>query len=262
MSEYIEKILHTTAETKHQILNHELYRTIRTKDDLGVFMQFHVYAVWDFMSLLKSLQNQLTCVNVPWLPVGDADTRFLINEIVVGEESDVDINGIRKSHFEMYLDAMEQAGADTTSIKSFITSLRNGKSLQEAFDVANTPYAAQQFVQSTFAFINANQAHQLSAVFTFGREELIPGMFVAMINDLHRNFPDEISAFKYYLDRHIEIDGGHHSHLATSMTKNLCGTDLNKWEKATRAVEKALAMRLQLWNGALNAIKSVHLQTA
>lgn len=262
MSEHIERILHTTAEIKQQILNHELYRTIKTKDDLGVFMQFHVYAVWDFMSLLKSLQNQLTCVRVPWLPVGDADTRFLINEIVVGEESDVDMNGVRKSHFEIYLDAMEQAGADTTSIKSFISSLKNGKPLLQAFEDAKTPDAAQKFVLSTFEFINSNQAHLLSAVFTFGREELIPGMFVAMINDLHHHFPDEISAFKYYLDRHIEIDGGHHSHLATSMTKNLCGTDLNKWEEATSAVEKALEMRLQLWNGALNAIKSAKFQTA
>ena len=105
----------------NNIAHHKLYSAI---EDMRVFMQYHVYAVWDFMSLLKSLQRNLTCVNVPWFPIGDADTRYLINEIVTGEESDVDQNGIRKSHFEMYLEAMDQCGADTSGIKVLLLVYR------------------------------------------------------------------------------------------------------------------------------------------
>jgi hypothetical protein len=99
MNEQIEKIRKSIAPLREEIINHPVYSSIKDIDDLRVFMEFHVYAVWDFMSLLKTLQNNLTCTTVPWFPKGSADTRHLINEIVVGEESDIDLNGIRKSHF-------------------------------------------------------------------------------------------------------------------------------------------------------------------
>ncbi|NBP59428.1 DUF3050 domain-containing protein, partial [bacterium] len=72
------------------ILKHSLYGSLNGLDDLRAFSQVHVFAVWDFMSLLKSLQRQLTGIDIPWTPVGSASTRYLINEIVTGEESDVD----------------------------------------------------------------------------------------------------------------------------------------------------------------------------
>jgi hypothetical protein len=109
--QHISAIEKRLAPDKNRIVSHPLYPSIQRLADLQIFMEFHAYAVWDFMSLLKALQQQLTCTQVPWFPVGEADTRFLINEIVVGEEADVDANGRRMSHFEMYLAVMKQAGA-------------------------------------------------------------------------------------------------------------------------------------------------------
>jgi len=219
-------------------------------------MQYHVYAVWDFMSLLKTLQNQLTCTSVPWFPKGDADTRFLINEIVVGEEADVDPAGIRKSHFELYLDAMKQCGANTTPIEGFINALKSTGDFNQAFNLSDTPQAAREFVNYTFSIIESQKAYLQSAIFTFGREDLIPGMFISIVNDIHKTFPDSISVFKYYLERHIEIDGDHHSHLALQMTSNLCGTNKIFWEEAEKATIESLRKRIQLWDGAYAAIKS------
>ncbi|MFM6982582.1 MAG: DUF3050 domain-containing protein [Chitinophagaceae bacterium] len=240
---------------RQEIINHRVYKKIQTADDLKIFMQFHVFAVWDFMSLLKSLQNHLTCTTVPWFPTGSAETRFLINEIVVGEESDVDMNGQRISHFELYQKAMVQAGASVNSIEQFVKALKDEHTLQEAFDIANAPEAASGFVRHTFEIIDLNKPHVLAAVFTFGREDLIPNMFLSIVNDLGAEWQESFSVFKYYLERHIEVDGDHHSHLAMAMTEELLGNDSEKWAEATEAVKSSLKQRIALWDGVLNQIE-------
>ncbi len=227
---------------------------ISNTQDLKTFMEYHVYAVWDFMSLLKALQNNLTCTTIPWYPKGNAETRFLINEIVVGEESDEDQNGVRKSHFELYLDAMKQCGADVAGISVFNKTLQQSGDFNTAYLSAGTPVAARDFVDYTFKIIDSNKDYLQAAIFTFGREDLIPGMFLSIINDMHQSKPESISIFKYYLDRHIEVDGGHHSHLALQMTANLCGNNQQFWDEATLAVTQSLKKRIALWDGAYAAI--------
>ncbi len=249
MRSSIEKIKKNIEPIRQEIINHKVYSAIKNIDDLRVFMQFHVYAVWDFMSLLKTLQNKLTCTSVPWFPMGMADTRYLINEIVVGEESDVDLNGIRKSHFELYLDAMKQCGADTSKIEIFTDTLKKTGDFKAAYLLSETPVEAKDFVDFTFKIIQSDKDYLQSAIFTFGREDLIPGMFISIINEMHKNFPDEISIFKYYIDRHIEVDGDHHSHLALQMTNNLCEDNELYWKEAEETVIESLNQRIELWNG-------------
>ena len=254
MNPFVEKIKNSIEPLRQEIINHKVYAEINSIEELNIFMKYHVYAVWDFMSLLKSLQNNLTCTSIPWFPVGSADTRFLINEIVVGEESDVDMNGVRMSHFELYLKAMEQSRASTTGITAFINELKKGSAFSKAFEVAGVPQAAQQFVDNTFEIIQSGKPHLQAATFTFGREDLIPGMFTSIINDIDKNLPNTISIFKYYLERHIEVDGDHHSHLALEMTTNLCCTDEQYWNEATAATIASLQSRINLWNGAYEEI--------
>jgi hypothetical protein len=254
MSFYIEKLNAAIAPYRTQIINHKVYSQIQSIDDVQVFMQHHVFAVWDFMSLLKFLQQKLTCTTTPWVPVGNANTRFLINEIVVGEESDVDANGNRISHFELYLQAMQQCGADTNPITTFINQLLRGANVSDALVATGATESARQFVLNTFDIINTDKDYLAAAVFTFGREDLIPGMFMSIINDMNQNFPDMVGTFKYYLDRHIEVDGGHHSHLALQMVEALCGNDELKWQQAEQAVVTALQMRIKLWDGVYQQI--------
>ena len=254
MNEPIQNLRKTIEPLRQEIMNHKVYSVINDIDDLKVFMQYHVYAVWDFMSLLKSLQNNLTCTTVPWFPKGSAETRHLINEIVVGEESDIDAQGNRKSHFELYLEAMEQCGADVNEIHQFITTLKETGNFKTAFEKAGTPEAAQGFVNFTFDIIGTNKAYLQAAIFTFGREDLIPGMFHSIIQDMYKNLPDSISIFKYYLERHIEVDGDHHSHLALQMTSNLCGKDKECWKEAEAATIASLQKRIALWDGAYATI--------
>src|SRR5690606_15785274 len=93
----------------------------------------HVYAVWDFMSLLKALQINLTCTTTPWIPIGNPQIRYLINEIVLAEETDIDQAGNRLSHYEMYIDAMKDLGANISHIEGLINELET-KDIFEVID--------------------------------------------------------------------------------------------------------------------------------
>ena len=255
MSEYIEKLKKEIEPIRQQLIQHQLYANIKTIKDLGIFMEYHVYAVWDFMSLLKALQRNLTCVDIPWLPKGKPETRYLINEIVLGEESDVDQMGNRTSHFELYLKAMEQANCNLNTINTFIKNIGKKIPLTECISISNVPAEAGDFIRNTFFVINSNIPHIQAAVFTFGREDLIPGMFISFVNELNKQTDDKIIILKYYLERHIEVDGEHHSRLAYQMTEELCGDNLKKWEEATVEVKNALYQRIKLWDLILHRIK-------
>jgi pyrroloquinoline quinone (PQQ) biosynthesis protein C len=149
---------------------------------------------------------------------------------------------------------MHQCGADTSAIERFVEELQRNGDFKAAYSVSNTPIEAQKFVDFTFKIINSQKAYLQSAIFTFGREDLIPGMFISLVNDIHNNFPDSISTFKYYLERHIEVDGDHHSHLALQMTANLCEEDEQFWKEAEEATIESLQKRIDLWDGVYNQL--------
>ena len=256
MNHNIQKLQQAIEPLRQQIINHKVYKLINGIDDLAIFMNHHIYAVWDFMSLLKSLQQRLTCTTVPWFPVGSANSRYLINEIVAGEESDINADGNRQSHYEMYQDAMQQCGADAAVFLNFISMLKAGDNLETALGSPEIAGTVKDFVNYTFEVINSGKPHIQAAVFTFGREDLIPDMFLSIVADLDNSIPGQLSGFKYYLERHIEVDGGHHSHLALEMTAELCGDDAGKWNEVTAASIIALQKRIGLWDGVYREIVS------
>lgn len=247
----IQRLQEKIDPIRQEIVQHPLYESLSDLGDLRTFSEVHVFAVWDFMSLLKSLQRKLTCVDTPWVPVGSANTRYLINEIVTGEESDVDPYGNRISHFELYLRAMKELGANTGPIESLITRCQSGYSVEEALNQLDLPEGVRDFCAFTFSLIDQAPVHVQAAVFTFGREDLIPDMFHELVTRLAEEHPEKTKTFRYYLERHIEVDGDHHGQLAIEMVQELCGNDPQKWEEATRASEQALRARKGLWDAVL-----------
>jgi hypothetical protein len=248
MSAYVQQLKSAIEPVRNTLLAHPVYSQIQDLQGLQKFSETHVFAVWDFMSLLKSLQIGLTSVSIPWVPVGNADTRYLINEIVLGEESDVDEAGNRISHFELYMKAMQQMGASTSIINQLITEINNGASVLHAIESISVPNKVKDFLQFTFDVAYNAPIHVKAAVFTFGREDLIPSMFMKILDKIYADAPDKVSIFKYYIERHIEVDGDHHSHLALNMVEALCASNPTKWEEATNASLKALSLRIGLWD--------------
>lgn len=251
--EEINRIHLHIAPLRQQLLEHPVYRQMNSLPELRIFMEHHIYAVWDFMSLLKALQQQLTCISVPWIPKGNKIARQLINEIVLDEESDVDIQGMPASHFELYLEAMQAAGADTSAIQQLLRHVEV-KGLYTALAEAGLPAAVEQFLHFTFEVIESGEPHKIAAVFTFGREDLIPDMFEAIVQDISQEYPQELILFNYYLERHIELDSGEHGPKAMQMIEALCKGEPDKWKECAGFAYKALEHRLQLWDGILDAM--------
>jgi hypothetical protein len=218
---------------------------------MATFMEHHVFAVWDFMSLLKSLQRNLTCVDVPWVPRGSAVSRRLINDIVLVEESD-ELGGGFTSHFELYRAGMTEAGADTSRIDGFLAGLVVGDDVPGALRAAQVPAPAAEFVSTTFGIIADSPLHCQAAAFAFAREDLIPEMFDQVIK-VDGN-ADRYPILCDYLARHIEVDGEEHTPMAMQMVADLCGDDTTRWEQAADTVVLALEARARLWDGIMAAL--------
>jgi Protein of unknown function (DUF3050) len=254
----LNPISEAVAPLRQQLLEHAVYRRLKAPEDLRLFMEYHVFAVWDFMSLLKGLQRRLTCVEVPWLPQGDPAVRALINEIVLGEESDRGADGKVCSHFELYLQAMQEAGASTTKARQFLSFVREGCTVSDALRQAGAPEPARVFVEATFDLIATGKDHTLASAFTYGREDLIPSMFGELVERLVQEFPDRFTTLRYYLDRHIQLDGEEHGALGRQMVANLCGENLQRWNEAREAAVHALEERIRLWDGIERALASAN----
>jgi hypothetical protein len=234
---------------KETLLHHTLYEKVKTIEDLHQFLECHVYAVWDFMSLLKALQSKLTCTTTPWFASVNPQTRYLINEIVLAEESDLTLDGKRLSHFEMYVDAMKDCGANTIELATFITDVLDTKNVFIAIKQSNLHPNVKAFLDFTFRIIEEGKTHKIAAAFTFGREDLIPNMFNEILKNFQQNFPEtDLSKLIYYFERHIELDTDEHGPMAMEMINELCGNDSKKWMEVEEVSILALEKRIELWD--------------
>ena len=253
-SDQLDLAVSGIAPLRESIASHPIYGRIRSPSDIRVFMERHVYAVWDFMCLLKGLQRLVTCVDLPWVPIGTARVRRFINEIVLEEESDL-IDGVEVGHFELYLRAMEELGADTRSIRSFVDLIRDGVPLDRALILANAPEAAATFVRSTFITLATNEAHVVAASFTFGREDSIPLMFRGLLS-IAGQHGLTATVFAAYLERHLLLDGEDHGPKSVEMVRDLCGTSSDRLHEAAQSAQWALRARLRFWDAILVDIET------
>jgi hypothetical protein len=237
------------------LLNHPIYQEMDRLDSLRLFLEHHAFAVWDFMSLLKALQRRLCCVEVPWLPAGDPISSRLVNEIVLAEESDDDGRGGFASHFELYQRAMTSCGANTDPIHRFLGELRSGKLVSVALESPSVPECARQFVRRTFDIIEGGDLCSMASAFAFGREDLLPAVFQRIVDELNLEAGGGLENFKYYLNRHIGLDGDEHGPMANRLLLSLCGSDESRWQVAEQVAVDCLEARRALWDGICDVIR-------
>jgi hypothetical protein len=237
---------------------HSVFTNLNTLGDLRLFMEHHVFAVWDFMSLLKKLQEIYVPHGSPWIPNQNGDAVRFINEIVMEEESDKaysNDDGSYSSHFEIYIEAMKEVGASCEGINVFLNTVtRDG--IKNALHCCEIPSPSKDFMEYTFELIERGKGHEIAASFAIGRESIVPLMFKRILDQTGVSSKDA-PVFHYYLERHAHLDGEHHGPMALRLLDTLCSNDPNRENEVISEVEKSLTAREYLWDGVLKASKSL-----
>jgi len=250
------ELIERLAPERRAVTEHALYGEIRDLAALRTFTRTHVFAVLDFMSLLKRLQRDLTCVELPWCPPADRAAARLVNEIVLGEESDEDGRGAHGSHFELYLAAMGELGAERGPVERLVAQLAQGVELPLALARCGAPPHAARFVTSTWKLARHGTLPEVAAAFALGREDVIPDMFLALVREAERARPAGFASLRYYLERHIHLDGQEHSPKALALLERLGGDDAARWRAMEAAARAALVERRILWDGVLAELRA------
>jgi hypothetical protein len=245
---------------RRRMVDHPVFAAIHDIRSLRHFMEAHVFAVWDFMSLVKRLQRDLTCIDIPWLPPRNRQAAQLINQIVLGEDTDVGPSGEAVSHLELYLGAMREVGADTSSFELFRAALANGATLAGAFDHGAVAPFIRQFTGYTLQIASREPLLAVMASFFYGREDVIPRMFSNLLGKW-RLGADEAPMFRYYLERHIEVDGDQHGPAASAILATATAGDPLRAFQVLSAARQSIEARIRLWDGLLLRLQQLQPRT-
>ncbi|HVV69221.1 MAG TPA: DUF3050 domain-containing protein [Gammaproteobacteria bacterium] len=236
------------------IKRHKLLTAIDSIEKLRLFTQIHVYAVWDFMALLKALQGKLTSMQPLWTPPINPMGCHLINTLLSEEESDHLPDGRYLSHFALYLEAMSHCGANIQPITGFISDIKADKPLSSLLARTDLPVPARRFIADTFTIIEKN-SHAIAASLAFAREYITSNLFSTLLRTIEPTGSHySLETLKCYLQRHIDLDSDKHSQQSQQLVASLCGTDEIKWQEALDAAHFSLQSRIQLLDGIHAAI--------
>ena len=240
------------------LLDHPIYTQIASVADLRRFMEDHVFAVWDFMSLLKRLQQDMTCIKVPWFPADNAKAARLINDIVIGEETDIGPDGCYVSHLALYLRAMKDIGASTRQFEKFRSLVLVGVPVEAALAHIGAPPHVQAFVAHTMTLANSGSTEEVLAAFFYGREDIIPEMFRRLLDTLYgaKHDNDRLRHFIYYIDRHIELDSDSHGPKGRELLNDVIANSPQAHERALRAACLGIKARIGLWDGTFRKLRN------
>ena len=172
----------------------------------------------------------------------------LINEIVLGEETDGIRPGVFVSHYDLYLAAMEGWMRIFGRFGVLSDPSATGLSAERALNPLPISDTTKNFVLTTLSLAEG-APHQVATAFLMRREAIIPSMFEQILS--HQNTTEDFSYewLVYYLDRHNELDAEEHGSMVAELLRVLCGDDAQRWRETLEIPRQAIEVRVQLWSG-------------
>ena len=233
-------------DLKQKITAHPLFANKLEPKQICKFMESHIFAVWGFMSILKSLQKMITPNNLPWMPNKNTKNGLVnfVNEIILCEESDY-IEGIGYiSHFEIYLLAMKNMGARTDQLDKLTSIIADKGYNKKYLDDVDASDEVKSFLKHDMEVSMNGALPEIVGAFTLGREKVIPNMFGYILPAIKETSTS--GHLITYLERHIDIDGDRHGPLSMKLLDASCGKDQLSLAYATAV--KSLELRLLVWD--------------
>ena len=230
-----------------KLKTHPVFEFVQTKEDLRYFMSWHAFAVWNFMSLAQRLQHELKSAHLPWTPPKSSPVARMLNDIVLGEESDVKMWGWHSSHIDLYLSAMKEVGANASQLEKFLGLISLKIEVNNALRMVKAPEAVQKFVLATNATVKNGSVSEVLGAFLYAREEAIPHIFNSRLAEWFDPI-EQAPNFMYYLKRHIALQGECEGSVAMELVNDLTRGLEDSLQKIQHASVMAIDQRLALWN--------------
>ena len=247
----ISSARNTLKPLRVRLLAHEVYQQLETLEDLQEFMEHHIFAVWDSVSQLKALQHALSCPDAAWKPSAYPNSTRIVNELVTEEESAPDGNGSYASHFQLYREAMQQAGATTHLVDRLVQLVQEQGNIPQAVTKLRLPESIKQYLSMNWEITQSGKPHQIAAAYFLGREDVVSQLMNKLDDELLAYHGSKLSKYKTYLSRHYTTDPTIHQQRMLNILSELCGDDDSKWTEAEAAAKIALEARFKLWDGML-----------
>lgn len=253
MPDQLSYIIDITRLMMTAINHHKVFSALTSIERFRRFTEMHVYATWDFMCLLKALHRKLNGGSeLLWLPPVRSYGEWLINPRLAIEENDITPKGNHLlSHFELYLQAMQECGANTRGINAFIQYVKRDPPLSLLLAQNYLSETTRRYLAGTFDMIITKDSHILAACFAFAHEHIAENMFTHILQHLMpmAAVHDSLASFIYYFQRQIDLTGVLQGPQAETLLAILCGEDEVKWEDATDAAVFSLKSQLQFLDG-------------
>ncbi|KOY51772.1 DUF3050 domain-containing protein [Polaribacter dokdonensis] len=237
----IDFIIENLDSSSYQTCNLELYSSIENKKDVKSFMENHIFAIWDYMSLMRALENNLRDNSVPWFPSNNGKNLKILYKILDEEEYTIDASGSVKSYFEMYLEAMEEIGANTSDILNILSHSKTINLIDEALNLTGMNIESFYYTRFIYTIIKSQKPHLMAIVFALSKELVSK---VLILEDFCRkDFSNKYDKTLFLINKLKAVNSKNYNSNAFKLASDFIGEDPQKLMEAKRAALNCVRYR-------------------